>query len=190
MSKNNTRKIKCISECSDKKSLHPLSLIEIKKNEKSCSINSINFLDLFNNLALVKKCNNNDNITKEEIKKNMLFPNININHDYIIKMYELSDIESLKNWVNNNVKNKPYQTVERVINSWILTNLDELKYFNNSLFDILKLFLLETSKIKENVIDKELAKFIDYWVNKINKDNFNLNLITDFKNFLSKKYND
>ena len=188
MSKNNTRKIKCVSECSNKLLINPLTLITADNiTEKSCSTNSINTIDFINNLSISKVCN--ENVSKEVIKKNMLFPNININYDYIVKMYNIDNIDSLKNWVESNIENKSYFTIERVINSWIITNIDELKFFNNGLVEIIKDVLVKFTKVKEVHINKELPNFIDYWIKKYS-NNFYLNLFTDFKKYLNKKYNE
>ena len=187
MSKNNTRKLKCVSKCSNEV-INPLTLMSSKDKNKKCSSNSIHIFDFVNNFAMLKKCN--ENISDEDIKKNMLFPNININHDYIIKMYQIENIDSLKNWVDSYIHTKSYFTIERVVNSWVITNIGELKYFNNALVEITKSILVRFTKIKENTIDNELPNFIDYWIKKYDENNFNLNLFTDFKKYLSKKYNE
>lgn len=191
MSKNNIRKIKCASNCSNKLLINPLTLIkaDIKDDSKRCSTNSINIIDFINNLSMSINCN--EKVSQDIIKKNMLFPNIHIDYDYIVKMYNINSIDSLKEWVSMNINRKSYYTIQRVVQSWIITNINELKYFNNALVEILKEIMSEYTKIEENLLDTELPKFIDYWIKKNNdNNNFNLNLFTDFKNYLSKKYNE
>lgn len=188
MSKNNIRKIKCTTECAkDKKIINPLTLLQTKNIKKTiCNTNQIDFIDFFHNMTI--DCDKN--ISKNDIIKHMLFPSINFNHKYILKMYNISNIDSLNNWIQNNLEIKPKDTIYRVINCWINENINDLKLFNDALFNIIKVVLLKFNKIKEHVIDKELLNYIDYWINKYDENNFNLNLITDFKNYLNKKYND
>ena len=188
MSKNNIRKIKCTTECAkDKKIINPLTLMPTKNvKENYCISNQIDFINFFTNMG--GKCN--ENVSKNDIIKHMLFPSINFNHKYILKMYNISNIDSLDNWIKNNIELKSRDTIYRVLNCWINENISDLKLFNNALSDVIKVILLKFTKIKEQTIDKELLNYIDYWINKYDENNFNLNLITDFKNYLNKKYND
>lgn len=188
MSKNNIRKIKCTTECAkDKKIINPLSLMPTKNIKKTiCNTNQVDYIDFLGSMTI--DCN--ENIPKKDVIINMLFPSINFNHKYILKMYNISNIDSLDNWIQNNLEVKPKDTTYRVLNCWINENINDLKLFNNALFDIIKVILLKFTKIKEQTINKELLNYIDYWINKYDENNFNLNLITDFKNYLSKKYND
>jgi len=187
MSKKNVRKIKCTSNCSTDYVINPLTML-VSKNQKEniCTTNQVDFINFFSNMA----SNCNEKVSRSDIIKNMLFPSINFNHKYILKMYNISNIDSLKIWTENNINQKSSNTIFRIINCWINENINDLKLFNNALFDIIKLVLIKFTKIKESIINKELLNFIDYWINKYDENNFNLNLITDFKNYLSKKYND
>lgn len=185
MSKNNTRKIKCATECSKEYITNPLTLISSKtKNDNNCITNNINIIDLFD---MYTDCNNN--IDKDMIIKNMIFPSFNINYNYILKMYDISNIDSLNSWIKNNLDNKSEITIFRVINCWVLENMNDLKTYNNIIFNIIKPVIIKFTSIKETIIDKELPSFIDYWINK-DQDDFNFNLIIDFKKYLNKKYND
>ena len=187
MSKNNIRKIKCTSNCSKEPVINPLTLFPSQNVKESiCTTNQINFIDFFSNMA--KNCD--QKINRNDIIKNMVFPSINFNYKYILKMYNISNIDSLNIWIDNNINNKSPDTIFRVINSWINQNINDLKIFNNGLFDIIKKCLIKFTTIKEQIINKELLNFIDYWINKYDENNFYLNLITDFKKYLNKKYND
>lgn len=185
MSKNNIRKIKCATECSKENITNPLTLFSSKTtNDNNCITNNINISDLFN---MYTECDNK--IDKDMVIKNMIFPSFNVDYKFILKMYDITNIDSLDSWLKNNLDNKTEITIFRVINCWILENINNLKTYNNILFNITKPVIIKFTDIKETIIDKELLNFIDYWINK-DKDNFNFNLIIDFKNYLSKKYND
>lgn len=186
MSKNNIRKLKCVSKCNKENSygIEPITLYSFK-GDKKCATNALQNINEFDFLIPCDK-----DIKKEDIIKSMLYPSINITSKDIIEIYNLNDIDSLKIWIDENIS-KDFETINRVLNSWIIHNLSNLKYFNNALIDLIEKILKEHFKdIKKNIIDKELSKFVDYWVKKVDIENFDLNLIIDFKNYLNKKYNE
>jgi len=188
MFKNNIRKIKCTTDCAKNENIiNPLTLMPTKNIKKTiCNTNHVDYIDFLGSMTIDCK----EKLTKNEIIRNMLFPSINFNYNYVLKMYNISNIDSLNIWTENNINNKTEDTINRIINCWINENINDLKLFYNALFDIIKLVLLKFTNTKENIINKELLNYIDYWINKYDENNFNLNLITDFKNYLNKKYND
>lgn len=186
MSKNNIRKLKCVSKCTkeDSYGIEPITLYPFKK-DKHCATNT---LQKFAERNFLTPCDKD--IKKEDLIKSMLYPSINITSKDIIEIYNVNNIDSLKTWIDKNI-NKDFETINRVLNSWIIHNLSNLKYFNNALIDLIEQILkVHFKDIKKNIIDKELSKFVDYWVKKVDIENFDLNLIIDFKNYLNKKYNE
>jgi len=186
MSKNNIRKIKCTSDCVNRNEgmIHPVSLLDIQngENDKRCSHNNI----LLN--GFITPCEKNE-LSLDELIKHMEVPSIYIDPIDIVLFYNIKTIDDLELWIDGNYKNKPFDTVNRIFNMWIYANIDNLKLFNNVLVSIIKkLLILNFNDIKEKHIDNELKNFVDYWLKKINKEQFEYNLIGDFKNYLNKKY--
>ena len=191
MSKNNIRTIKCSGECLEekKKSIHPLTLQVIYHNDKDkqiCATN--NFLK--NKDTLIDGCNyQKDQLDSSVLYQQMLTPNIVIDNKTILSIYKIDNIQDLSEWVDNNLNNKPFSNINRILNIWIKININDLKLFNNALVIIIKKIMLNYDKnIKEKKIDNELKDYIDYWVKKIDDNLFEFNLIYDFKKYLNKKY--
>lgn len=191
MSKNNIRTIKCSGEClkENKKSIHPLTLQVIYHNDKDkqmCPTN--NFLK--NKESLMDECNfQKDQLDSSVLYQQMLTPNIIIDNKTILSIYKIANIQDLSEWVDNNLNNKPFNNINRILNIWIKININDLKLFNNALVIIIKKIMLNYDKnIKEKKIDSELKDYIDYWVKKMDDNLFEFNLIYDFKKYLNKKY--
>lgn len=186
MSKNNIRKLKCTSDCINPNDamIHPVSMLDIVNDApyKKCSHNNILSIDFDT------KCEKNE-LSVDEMIKHMEVPYIHIDPIDILLFYNIKTSDELELWINDNYKNKPFDTVNRILNMWIYTNIDNLKLFNNVLINIIKkLLIFNFNNIKEKHIDNELKKFVDYWLKKINKEQFEYNLIDDFKKYLNKKY--
>ena len=190
MSKNNVRKLKCTSQCiseNEKSILHPLvvGLYEGQKNKNICTTNSIVKKDEF-----IQDCDKKkDNLTIDHLLTNIMLPNINIDTIDLLSLYDINNIDSLNNWIDENLYKLPFDNINRVLNIWIKSNLSELKQFNNALVNIIKKILEKFNlNINKKYLDTELPKFIDYWIKKSNENDFDFNLILDFKKFLNKKY--
>lgn len=175
--------------------LHP-ELISVIKTEKSsennnqknkfCVINknfSTDVADMFTDNYI-----NYQEISEKEEILNINISTINLNNNLLLSFYKISDIDSLKEFIDNNLNFKDFEEINRLLNFWILENLKSLKKFNYTLFSIIKKILLKFTKIPEKHLNKELENYIDYWVNKKNSDDFYFNLIDDFKKYLNKKY--
>ena len=175
--------------------LHPelISVIKIEKpsennNQKNklCVINknfSTDVADMFTDNYI-----NYQEISEKEEISNINISTMNLNNNLLLSFYKISDIDSLKEFIDNNLNFKDFEEMNRLLNFWILENLKSLKKFNYTLFSIIKKILLKFTKIPEKHLNKELENYIDYWVNKKNSDDFYFNLIDDFKKYLNKKY--
>ena len=173
--------------------LHP-ELISVIKTESSddkqknkfCVINknfSTNVADMFTNKNIEYQ-----EITEKEEISNIIISTINLDNSFLLSCYKISDIDSLKEFIESNLNFKDFEEINRILNFWILENLKSLKKFNYTLFSIIKKILLKFTNIPEKHLNKELENYIDYWVNKKNSDDFYFNLIDDFKKYLNKKY--
>jgi|UniRef100_A0A6C0EFB9 hypothetical protein len=140
------------------------------------------------------KCKNNINI--DEYKNKLYIPPLGIGSDILLKIYEINSEDSLIDWIENNLDTTNILTVNRILNCWIINNLEILKdhhdilikiyinlIMNYSNKNIIK--LIENNKINLN---KETKYFIDYWINKYNNNNFKFNLLEDYTNYINKKY--
>ena len=188
MSKNNIRKIKCTTDCinSNESMIHPVSLLYIrnKYDDKQCLHDNILSKDL------VIKCDK-DKLSLDELVKHMEVPSIYIDPIDMVLFYNIEKIDDLESWIDSNYKDKPFDTINRIFNMWIYANIVNLKLFNNVLVSIIKkLLIFNFNDIKEKHIDNELKNYVDYWLKKINKEQFEYNLIGDFKNYLNKKYDE
>ena len=134
---------------------------------------------------------------KNDYKKALLIPPIIINSNQYLEIYNIKDIDSLLYLIDNlNSLDYTELTVNRLINSWIRINYNDLKEHNN----ILEIIYLKYIKyynfdkritFPDNYTNK-LHDFIDYWIQKNNPNSFNLDLFTDFINHIhrmQKKYN-
>ena len=186
MSKNNIRKIKCSGNCikDGETTLHPTNLVIMgnsHKNKKYCPTNH------YIEEKRIHECF--DNPTLQDLINHMRGPDLNLDVNEILSFYEITNIDSLIVWIDNNLENKDYNTVNRILNLWIKNNLSKLKNFNAVLTKtIKKIIIYHFEEINVKRIDKELEKYIDYWVKKKSIEDFYFNLIHDFKKYLNKKY--
>ncbi len=137
------------------------------------------------------KCKTNTNT----YKKNLYIPPIGLDSNDLLNIYSVDSIDSLNQWVTENLSQMNYLTINRVLNSWIRVNFDTLKNYNNYLEKIY-IKIIEFNFKNDNQfhnleknINKEIKDFIDYWINKHSADEFNLNLLEELKYYLKKKFN-
>ena len=112
-------------------SLHPLNLKMIYND----SINPICLtkfqIDKNKNVNILStyKCKNNVN----NYKKNLFIPVIGLDSSDFLKIYSVETIDSLYDFVNQNLNKLTLITINRVINCWIRVNFETLKNYNNYL---------------------------------------------------------
>lgn len=187
MSKNNIRKLKCSSKCGKNEFiLHPILLEKFRDNYTNiCSTNSI-----FKNDNMIQKCNPlKDQLTQDEIISNLSIPNINIDSQDLVKIYDINNIDKFDVWIDSNLNLLPFDNINRVLNIWIKSNLNDLKSYNNAVILIIKkIFDKFDLNIKKKYIDDELSNYFVYWIKQKSYEDFDFNLIHDFKKYLNKKY--
>ena len=137
-------------------------------------------------------------ILKENNYKNYLYlPPIGLSSNDILEIYNISSIDRLLDYIKENMNDDNYLSINRLLNSWIRVNFETLKNYNNFLEKIcIKIVTKYYNHNIENIIkknkdfdiNKEIKKFIDYWINKHDSNEFKLELIDDFIDYLLKKY--
>ncbi len=177
----------------DNQTLHPISSQWINTKNLLNPICLTKFQILNNETKIINtyKCKTNTN----DYKSFLYIPPIGLLSDDIIKIYDLESIDRLYNWLNEHIDESSsshinYLTIIRVVNCWIRVNFETLKNYNNFLVKIIgKLFKFYFGKnINIPEIDKEIKYYVDYWMNKHSGNEFELNLIGDFYNYIIKKF--
>ena len=77
-------------------------------------------------------------ITEKEEISNINISTINLDNSFLLSCYKISDIDSLKEFIESNLNFKDFEEINRILNFWILENLKSLKKFNYTLFSIIK----------------------------------------------------
>ena len=165
---------------SNSSSLHPIlnNLMFNDTNEPLC----LTKLNLKNNNSVLSskyKCKNNDSYNNY-----LYIPPISISSDDILSSYNIDTINELEQLIDEKIHN--IKTIERLINCWIIVNIDTLKKHNhilskliNSFTDVYKLII-----IKENI--KKIDSFIEYWLSNF-ETNYSKLFIQDLFDYLKKQ---
>jgi hypothetical protein len=152
----------------------------------------------FINNSNLKENENANN--KQLIKSNrtysqlMEIPDLSLPLTDILNIYDIDTYDELIDLIKKLLFNNTSEyTIFRLVNTYTRIYYDDLKKTNNSLIKMFKLIFnneatshSEISNYKIN--DDKLSSFINKWFRKNNKDNFNLNICEDIKNFLSNRY--
>ena len=137
---------------------------------------------------------------KQLIKSNrtysqlMEIPDLSLPLTDILNIYDIDTYDELIELIKKLLFNDSSEyTIYRLINIYTIIYYNDLKKTNKSLIKIFKLIFnsdaTNHSQISNYKIDdNKLSSFINKWFRKNNKDNFNLNICEDVKNFLSNKY--
>jgi hypothetical protein len=187
--------------------LNSKEIITVKANTQllhPLTCNLINTTIDKHDICLTKYDYNNDNFNfvknyhtckNNKYTEYLYIPPVGISSDVILKLYDINTIDSLYNWINDNINTTNIFTINRILNCWIINNITILKEHNAFLQNIYNKVIFKyanksiISKINNNIINlsNETPKFIDYWINKINAD-FKFNLLNDYNIYLQKKY--
>jgi hypothetical protein len=162
------------------KNIDPINPICLTKFQIEKHSNNINVLNTY-------KCKNNMN----DYKKNLYIPVIGLESRDLLIIYSIDSIDSLYEWINENLDKLYLKTINRIINCWIRVNFETLKNYNNYLekicWKIIENKFEEATDNYETNIKKEIKDFIDYWINKHSLDEFNFELIKELIQYLNKK---
>jgi len=140
------------------KIIHPITLEVISTNNKPLCLTKFNYINNKIESYNYYKCSSNIN----NYNNNLFMPYISISYTDLLKMYDIDNIESLYNWININM-NKNYDTILRIINSWILINKDNLKLYINYLSKIIYLsyYIKYISNIDDIKYKNKLFEILD-----------------------------
>lgn len=181
----------------------------IKSNKSLLLPNSLRQSNIIDNTSeyptqfFIKNSNLKESINinnKQLIKSNrtysqlMEIPDLSLPLTDILNIYDIDTYDELIELIKKLLFNDTSEyTIYRLVNIYTIIYYDDLKKTNNSLIKIFKLIFnsdaTNHSQISNYKIDDtKLSLFINKWFRKNNKDNFNLNICEDVKNFLSNKY--
>ncbi len=176
------------------KLLHPLFLLPIGFNNESMCLTKFH-VDNNNKISTVKPYNcapNNDN---NKYNKYLYTPPIGFVSSDILEMYKINSIDSLVNWIDDNYETKNLLTLNRIVNCWIRQNIDLLLQHSTLLGKIIIKLLLIYNKMTRNIvqnneteINKDVKKYIEYWITKNKEQPFYMDLLEDLVQHIKKKY--
>jgi hypothetical protein len=193
MVKKNIRKIKCLGNCIPKgeKYLHPIKLtIENNNNNNICPTKH-DYDGISSNAQWDIKCLTHEKLSAFELSKYMSIPYINLSPRYLLKIYNINNIDDLIKWINQNINNKqPYNYINRIVNIWIKINIELLLVNNKILYEIYLDFQKKYWKINidDKIFLKETEKFIKKYFKKLELIEFDFNIGNNLYNFLVIKY--
>lgn len=141
---------------------------------------SNNKLNTYNNYIC-----NGENKYKDYIK----LPPIYLDSYDLLQIYSINDIESLNIWIDINQSTYNILTINRVLNCWIQNNIDIIKINNNLInkiyFNLISKYI-NPNNLKKIDLDKEIKNYINYWIEKYNKDE-KKDLFNDILNYINLK---
>jgi len=192
-----TRKIKIISS----------NIIENDNTKTIFNPNSLDFYNTIDNKSTVlltkyyilnkdlkelKIINNKDDTLKKDFKKDlkidnqkyMLTPSVILSSESILQLYEIETIDALIESITYYIKNKKnFNTINRILNSFIKNNLNDLKKNNKIIYTIIiDLINNYYPEFKDN--EKKILEYIKSWFNNKHENDFDFDLFNNIKKFL------
>lgn len=136
----------------------------------------------------------NQNIpNKLEIKKFMALPYVGFSSGQILKLYNISSLIDLIEWIKKQNKNEEsFEYVNRIIKIFIHYYIMDFKKTTKVLIESkLISIVLENYKKKINLKNEKVNKYIEeyiiYWFSAKDVNDFDLDLISDLYKYLKKK---
>lgn len=182
------RKIKIISSnLSDNNNdeiLHPNNLLLYSWNSNNAIALTKDYI-LDNKIVNSKNISNNKLNLKIDNQKYMLTPSIILSSESILQLYKIETLDDLIETVNNYIENKKnFYTINRILNTFIKNNLDDLKKNNGIIYKIIiDLINNYYPKFKNN--EKKILEYIKIWFKNQNENDFNFDLFNNIIKFLS-----
>jgi len=178
--------------------LHPLSLNNVisKKYDNIC-LTKYNYDNINNEFTIVNNDKSYDCVyDSSNYKKYLYIPPVGITSEVLLKIYNIESIDSLDEWINDNIDDYNIITINRILNSWIINNINILKKHNLYLSTIYNKIIYKYNdnnilhKLNNYIIDLDVDTpyFINNWINKYT-NKFNSNLLEDYIIYLKQKYN-
>ena len=170
--------------------IHPITLNLIKNTK---SDNNVYPTEIFlqdreifiDNLASKSKSKIED-LDTDELQKNFVLPKTVYNEDYLLYIYQIFNIDELNKFIDDEMsKDTNFKTINRVINIFVLFKYEEFKKNSNSLVEIFtKIYNKYWNKYNVTELDKKLVKYISYYLENNDKDNFDFDLGKNLKSKL------
>lgn len=191
------RKIKIISsniiENDNTQSILNPNNLDLYKTKDDKSIVMLTKYYIFNrDLKDIKVINDNNDTLKKNLKKNlkidnqkyMLTPSVILSSESILQLYEIESIDNLIETITIYIKNnKNFNTINRILNSFIKANLDDLKKNNKIIYTIIiDLINNYYPKFKNN--EKKISDYIKTWFTNKHENDFDFDLFNNIKKFL------
>jgi len=156
-----------------------------------------------------KKLPNKKPIEIEYLYKKPIF----VSCSDVIKLYDIDSVDSLIIYINDTINNNsiiyydsihneeyksndnineiPFDTLNKVFNSWIYENIIILKTHNKILNEIcykLLILTLAPNFMNEELLKKNIKDYISYWFEEKKNEDFNFDLISDMNTYFNKKF--
>jgi len=132
----------------------------------------------------------------------------------VLDLYNVDSIDSLIDYMKDTIKNNsivyydsfkmkeytsndaneneiPFDTLNKVFNSWIYENFSILKNHNIILNDLCYIMIrltISDNFMNEDSLKKNIKDYIKYWFEEKSIDDINFDLINDMNNYFNKKF--
>ena len=172
-----TRKIKCVGNSIDTNEffLHPITLELVKnKGQKKICPTELHYVDGKPYTAAPIDNIINTNLSDRDIQSYMAVPYLSLNMEQMLSIYKINSIDSMMKWLDDNISNRPLETINRILMVWIRFNFEDLKNNNRILINIYK--KIGNKHYKKDINTEDIEKKINNWFKKTTSDIFNLDL--------------
>jgi hypothetical protein len=173
---NKPRKIKCVGNSVDTNEffLHPITLeLVLNKGPKKICPTELHYVN--NKPYTVKPVIPMDDskLSDRDIQNYMTVPYLNLNMEQMLSIYKIESIDSMVKWIDDNIDEKPLETINRILMVWIRLNFEELKENNRILVSIYKKI---GRKYYNNKNEDLYQEKINNWFKNTDPNSFHLNL--------------
>ena len=172
--------------------LHP-TLLTLQKNldKKSVIPSEINIKDNKIYFNKIKETNNYKDLSKLKLQSISSIPEIIYNDVYLLYLYQINNLDDLQNFIDDEIKKKiRYETINRVINIFLINKYDNFKNNYSSLINIY-LLICKNYWTKINIEDSKLNNYIESFLTTFFRttdyNDFNLDCGTNLKLYLKTK---
>ena len=110
---------------------------------------------------------------ENKYKQYIQLPPVALNSSNLLEIYNINNIDNMKDWVENSIQTYNIITFARVISSWIINNIDTLKLHKKNLENICIFILNHGYKpmyIDSSDYDNEIIKYITEWIDVYTAD--------------------
>ena len=169
-------KVKCIGNSIDNNEvyLHPITLeLVLNKGPKKICPTELHYV----NGKAYTTAPIDVNLSDRDIQTYMSIPYLNLSMEQMLSIYKIESIDTMIKWLDNNM-DKPFSTINRVLNVWIRFNFDELVENNRVLISIYNKI---NKKYKLNIDENKMEDKIKKWFKNNKSDTFHLDL-TEYLN--------